>query len=729
MKRKSMVINKITLLLLILSLNASAKPNMSEEKNSLLGTIVKTQYSKEMVLGNVLKGALEHMHFTRKKIDDNLSQNAFDLYLERVDYGKQFLLNKEVKELKKFSELMDDQLRSGELSIIDKTESIIRPRTQEIKTYVESILKKPFDLESKDYFETDPKKRKYVENVSKLKERWRKMLKFEILNRVMEMKDEQEGKTDSDDKKKEVKKEEKKEILTLAQMEVKAREKVLKSYSKIFKRLMEEKRNDELDKFYNSVVRVYDPHTHYLVPEEKEDFDIEMSGQLHGIGALLREDGSFIKVVEVIPGSASWKGKELKAEDTILAVGQGAEDPIDVVDMSLRDAVKLIRGPKGTEVRLTVKKPDGSTKVISIIRDVVVIEASYAKSSVLEHKDLDIKIGYIHLPKFYRDFSNNSTKNCSDDVRNEIVKLKKQNVEGIILDLRNNGGGALEDARIMSGLFIKKGPIVQVKGSTGAIEVYKDNDARIEFKKPLVVLVNRFSASASEILAAAMQDYGRAVIVGQGDHTHGKGTVQAVIDLDGYISPMSRQYSPLGALKITIQMFYRVTGGSTQFKGVTPDIVLPDPYAYMETGEKSLDHAIPYNEVNEVDFQKWNKYSYDMKKLRDNSSIRVNKSKKFKQVIDSIEWFKKRKDNTNRLVTLSAISKDREEVNKKNEEFKDKDEIKSLKAISTINVVDEVSKERKEEFEKNLRKDAVLEEAMFIFNDILKSKSVKVSKK
>ena len=732
MKNKNVAVIFPLVLLFSISTSSFGQSETEDNKSSVLGSLIKgrASYTKEMVLGNILSGALENMHLTKKKIDDDLSEKAFKLYLERVDYGKQFLLKKEVSKLESFDEELDDQVRSGNLTLTLETRKILKPRIQMVEAYVQELLKKPFDLEQKDKFQTDPKKREFLSSESELKDRWRKMLKYEVLNRVLEMKDEQEGKGEKTAEKKKDKKnnKDKKEKLTLAQMEIKAREKVAKSYQKIFKRLLDEKRSDELDKFYNSITRVYDPHTHYLIPEEKEDFDIDMSGQLQGIGALLREEGSYIKVERIIPGSASWKGKELMAEDIILSVGQGEEDPVDIVDMSLRDAVKLIRGPKGTEVRLTVKRPDGSTKVIPIIRDIVVIEEAYAKSSILQHDKLGLKIGYIHLPKFYRDFSNSSNKNCSEDVRQEIIRLKKENVQGIVLDLRNNGGGALEDARIMSGLFINKGPIVQVKAHTGAREVLKDTNPKIEFNRPLVILVNRFSASASEIVAAAMQDYGRAVIVGAGPHTHGKGTVQAVIDLDGYVSPMARSYSPLGALKITIQMFYRITGGSTQFKGVSPDIVLPDPFAYMDTGEKSLDHAIPYNQVEEVSYDKWDKYQYNLKMLKENSSKRVEKSKRFKKISDSVEWFNDRKEKSERVLSLNAMIKDREEVNKKNEEFKNDEEIQELKVTSFIKVTDDVTKEKKEEFEKTLRKDPVLEETMYIFNDIFKDKTLHLSK-
>lgn len=637
--------------------NMSSTEEKEEKKSDVLGSIIPNlKYSKEVILGGILQGSLQNWHFSKKKIDDDLSEKAFKLFLERVDFGKQFLLEEDVKKLEVYEEKFDDELESGKLEVVQLSSKLMKNRIEQVSKHVKELMKKPLNYEKTEKFETDPEKREYADTLDELKDRWRKTLKFDVMNQYLDLVDEQNGESDDKDKKKSAKKVEKTKKLSDKELEKKAREKVEKRYEKIFKRLAEEKSNDKLDKFYNSLTRVFDPHTHYLIPEEKEDFDIDMTGKLEGIGALLREEGSYIKVERIIPGSASWKGKELEAEDVILAVAQGDEDAVDIVDMSIREAVKLIRGPKGSIVKLKVKKPDGTVQVIAITRDEVVIEESYAKGTVLEHKDLGLKIGYIKVPKFYRDFEDDKGRNSSEDVKNVLKELNKQEkLSGAILDLRNNGGGALKDATLMSGLFIKKGPIVQVKSSDGTREVKKDTDGKIYFDKPLIVLVNRFSASASEIVAAAMQDYGRAVVVGTSEQTHGKGTVQAVLDLDGYAGPIGKVYSPLGALKITIQMFYRVNGGSTQFKGVIPDIVLPDRYAYLESGEQSLDYAIPYQKTKAVAHEKWDK-KFNLSKLKTNSQNRVKKSPKFKKIEESVAWYTKRKENTERSLSLKELT-------------------------------------------------------------------------
>jgi carboxyl-terminal processing protease len=437
----------------------------------------------------------------------------------------------------------------------------------------------------------------------------------------------------------------------------------------------------------------------------------------------LREDNSYIKVERIVPGSASWKTKEVEAEDVILKVAQGKEEPVDVVDMSLRDAVKLIRGKKGSEVRLTIKKPNGLIKVVPIIRDVVEIEESYVKGTVLELAPNNTKIGYINIPKFYRDFNDRAGRNVTDDTRKEIERLNKEGVEGLIVDLRNNGGGALEDARMISGLFIEKGPIVQVKANAGTPDILADTDPKVDFQKPTVILINRFAASASEIVAAALQDYGRAIIVG-GEFSHGKGTVQAVVDLDGYVSPMAKSYSPLGALKITIQKFYRVNGSSTQYKGVTPDIILPDQFSHLESGEKFLDYSIPWGEVKPVKYDKW-KQKYDIKKLRASSQERVKKNDKFKHLLDSIKWYKEQKDRTKRSLVAADFEKDRKSIREMTDVFKKEEENKSLvvKDLSP-NAKDKAQMEKFEDFSKTLKKDAVIEESIMILGDMIKTTKI-----
>ncbi len=697
---------------------AFEQSSQQSEESSVLGSLIpKNKVTREMVLGNILKGALENMHLSNKKIDSKLSAQAFKLYLERVDYGKQFLLTSDVKELEKYKNKFDKELETGKLDVLDVTAKIMSKRIGEIESYIKEYLSKPLDYNKKETIQTDTKKRKFSKTITELRTHWGKLMKLEVMGRIADLKDEQNGVAEDEKGKKKAKPEKK---LTDVEIEKQSREKVLKSYTKIFLRLKSEKRSDKLDKFYNSITKVFDPHTNYLVPEDKEDFDIDMSGKLEGIGAILREDGSYIKVERIVPGSASWKTKELEAEDIILKVGQGKDEPVDVVDMSLRDAVKLIRGKKDTEVRLTVKKPNGLIKVVPIVRDVVEIEESYVKGTVLELAPTNTKIGYINIPKFYRDFNDRNGRNCTDDTRKEIQKLNKEGIEGLILDLRNNGGGALEDARMISGLFIDKGPIVQVKASTGSVEVLEDKDSAVEFKKPVVVLINRFSASASEIVAAALQDYGRAIIVG-GEFSHGKGTVQAVVDLDGYISPMAKAYSPLGALKITIQMFYRINGSSTQYKGVTPDIILPDQFSHLETGEKFLDYSIPWGSVKAVPYKKWDEYKYDLKGLNKLSKARVEKSEKFKHIKDSMKWYTEQKNNTVRSLLVTDFEKQRQEIKAKTDIFKKEEENKNLMVKDMGDSSDKAAKEKYEEYAKNLRKDAVIDESILILEDVLKS--------
>ena len=699
----------------------ASTPISSSDDPSVLGTIMspKPRYTREMVLGNILKGALENMHLSNKEIDNSLSENAFKLYLERLDYGKQFLLESDVKSLEKYKRSFDDMLISGDLAVLDTSAELMNKRIGQIEKYVDGLLTKPLDYSKKETLETDPKKRTFPKTEKDLYDHWERLMKYEVLSRMVDAREEQAGlATDSKGKVKKPKSEKK---LTEAEIEKESREKVAKSYKKIFSRLVNEKRSDKLDKFYNSITKVFDPHTNYLVPEEKEDFDIDMSGKLEGIGAILREDASYIKVERIVPGSASWKTKEVEAEDIILKVGQNNEEPVDVVDMSLRDAVKLIRGKKGSTVKLTIKKPSGAIKVVPIVRDVVEIDESYVKGTVLELSPMKTKIGYINIPKFYRDFNDRSGRNVTDDTRKEIERLNKEGVEGLIVDLRNNGGGALEDARLISGLFIEKGPIVQVKAHTGAVDVLTDTDSKIDFQKPVVVLINRFSASASEIVAAALQDYGRAVIVG-GEFSHGKGTVQAVVDLDGYVSPMAKSYSPLGALKITIQKFYRVNGSSTQYKGVTPDVILPDQFSHLESGEKFLDYSIPWGEVNPVKYTKW-KQKWDIKGLKANSQARVKKSEKFQHIENSIKWYKEQKEKTKRSLVATDFEKERKAIREMADVFKKEEENKNLIVTDlSSNSKEKAQQEKFEEFSKTLKKDAVIEESIMILADMMKKK-------
>ena len=694
---------------------------------------------REKLIGNILKNALETYHYRGIKINDEVSQKAFQQYLKKIDGSKQFLTKSDIKELEAYQFLMDDEMVSGDYVLIEKAGAVLKKRIGQAEALRKELFKKQFDFNGSETLELDPEKRDWVNDEAKLRSNWEVVFKQATLNKYLSLIDEQTEKPTPKGAKastKPVKKMKAEKKLTDAEMRAKAHESVSKRFQKIFERLTALDREDQLDNFYNSVAAVFDPHTAYLPSKKKEDFDIDITGKLEGIGAVLQEDGSFIKVVQIVPGGPAWRGKELEADDIILSVAQGNKESVDLTDMKVDDAVRYIRGKKGTEVRLTIKKVDGTRKIISIIRDEIEVAASFAKSSVLQMKDTDVKVGYIQLPKFYRDFEN-AKINCTDDVRKEVERLKKAKVDAIVLDLRNNGGGALEDARLMSGLFLEKGPIVQVKNHMGQIEVLEDEDPSVSYDGPLIVLQNRFSASASEILAGAMQDYGRAVIVG-GDYSHGKGTVQAVLDLNR--GPLVSIFGEtMGALKVTIQKFYRVTGASTQYKGITPDLILPDIFSYVESREKDLEYSLPWDQIQAKPFSKWTKFSYNVPDLKAKSAARVKANARFAKINRNVDYLNKKKKETIVSLNLKKVQ-DEEAANKKMaEELKLEEENKnllvtnfedSLKAHENIRPGDMKKwakdfEQRKEEWVKVLRQDVVLEESVMIAGDIVKGLRVK----
>jgi len=407
----------------------------------------------------------------------------------------------------------------------------------------------------------------------------------------------------------------------------------------------------------------------WVCPEcgaSKEDFDIHMSGSLEGIGALLREEDGMIKVVRVIPGSAAERQGQLRAEDTIIAVSEKNGEPVMLTDIKLRDAVSLIRGPKGTEVILTVQRPDGAKKTIPIVRDVVHIEETYIKSAVMEDK-AGHKIGYIRIPSFYRNFADNGensdSRNVTQDMRRELAKLKQEDkINGLVIDLRNNGGGSLSDAVDISGLFLPGGPVVQVKNSKGEVKVLKDKDKYVYYEGPIIVLVNKFSASASENVAAALQDYGRAIVIG-GDHTHGKGTVQTILDMNRYLPiRIWKQYSDLGALKVTIHQFYRVNGESTQYKGVEPDIIVPTILDHLKSGERYQDYSLPWDKIEPTLFSPWRGYRFDTGKAKQLSAKIVAESSEFSKIKERTTKAAERTEQTRTPVYLAGVIQDRQEL-------------------------------------------------------------------
>lgn len=668
---------------------------------------------KEKVLVNLVSKIIQYNHFQDIAIDNDYSEKVYEMYLENIDFGKRFLIKSDIKQLEKYKTKIDDEIEDQTFEFFDLSLELLDIRQKEVMEYYKEILAEPFDFTKNESIEFDSDKRGFSKNEKESYEQWRKYLKYATLQKYansIKLREQAEAKNDTAFEYKNDK-----------IIEEEARNEVLKTYNDWFTRLNELNRDDHFSTYMNSIASVFGPHTNYFPPKAKEDFDISMSGKLEGIGATLQQKDGYIKIVKIVPGSACWKQGELEVEDKIVKVGQADELPVNVVGMRLDNAVRLIRGKKGTEVRLTVLKIDGTTQIIPIIRDVVLIGETYAKSTIITDKDNTVKIGFIYLPKFYADFNNNNGRRCAEDVKKEVAKLQHENVDGIILDLRNNGGGSLQDVVEMSGLFIDKGPIVQVKGRRDKKYVFQDRDRKIQYDGKLLVMVNIFSASASEILAAAMQDYERAIIFG-GKTTHGKGTVQQFKNLDDAIR-QSEDIKPLGVVKITTQKFYRINGGTTQLVGVTPDIVFKDSYSYIETGEKELDHVLGWDTISVALYDKWTR-TYDYDKVLANSYKRMENDTIFDIIDQNAQRLKKQRDNTNfslNIYDYQAEQKEREEATKKvNSLKKYKTDINfyllndDLKLMET----DTILKVSYESWQKGLQKDNYIKEAVNIMKDM-----------
>ncbi|WP_372793646.1 carboxy terminal-processing peptidase, partial [Lutibacter sp.] len=584
---------------------------------------------KDKVLITILKYVLTQGHYEPQAIDDAFSEKVFNSFLDRLDPSKRYFLQSDIDEFSNYKTLIDDQINNEDLSFFFLVYERLTKRIDESKPYYKQILATPFDFNKDETYDVDYEKTNYAKNSSEILNIWHKQLKFTTLSRLSDKI------TAEEDKKKE---DETYQAKSFNELEKEAREATLISMDDSYERIDELTYSDWFSTFINSISEEFDPHTTYFDPVVKKRFDISMAGKLEGIGARLQKKNDYTKVIELISGGPAWKQGELEVGDFITKVAQGNGEPLDIVGMRLDDAIEFIKGKKGTEVRLTIKKMDGTTKVISIIRDVVELEETFVKSSVVK-KD-GRTFGVINLPKFYIDFDEKNFRNSTTDMTQEIERLKNENVEGLVIDLRNNGGGSLQTAIEISGLFIEKGPIVQVKYRDKDADVKKDVDSKIQWDKPLVILVNELSASASEIFAAAMQDYGRAVIIG-GKQTYGKGTVQSVLDLNRY----HNLKEDIGALKMTIQKFYRINGGSTQLEGVHSDIILPDRYTYMNIGERDLENPLKFDKVPQASYSVWNNYE-NFEQAIDNSKKRIATNNYFKLIDQNAKWLKKSQDDT-----------------------------------------------------------------------------------
>ena len=674
------------------------------------GFYTKHQDLGEDILLRAINMNLQNAHYDPVKIDDHFSEKAFELYIDNIDANKRLLLQSDIDELSYFKTTIDDEIINGTYAFFDRSLELINLRTDLTETFFEEILNQPMNFD-KDENVDFGKEIPYTQSEEELKDRWRKYLKYSVLTRLYADQKAQEKSLKNKDTSFVPK--------SMDTLQAIARRSVLKTHRDWYKRIKRLERKDRLSMYVNSITTVYDPHTNYFPPEQKEDFDIQMSGRLEGIGAQLQEKDGYIKITNIIPGGPSSLQGELQANDLILKVTQEGEEPVEIIDWRIIDAVKIIRGPKGSKVTLTVRKPDGNEQDITITRDIVVLEETYAKSLVLSDDD-QVKAGYIYLPSFYADFQNPKGRFSWKDVKKEIEKLKEDKVQGIILDLRNNGGGSLDDVVKMGGLFIDKGPIVQVKEKGRPAQILEDRYAGAEWDGALVIMVNEFSASASEIMAAAMQDYKRAIVIGSSS-THGKGTVQRFLPLNRTLR--NKNIPDLGSIKLTIQKFYRINGDATQLKGVRSDVIVPDNYMYLETGEQEHDYPLPWDQIKGSTYER-NSYSISDKIIKKSQS-RINKNSTFTLIEENAKRWEKQRENTTYPLNFSAHATAELKEKKEGEKFEKIGKVKieyfnvsNPNADIEIIEAEESRKKRNTDWINNVSKNPYIYEALQIIEDL-----------
>ena len=687
-------------------------------------TKVEDDPDKDKLLVQIITLALEQLHFEPKDFNDAFSEDVYNTYLNRIDPLKRFFLKSDIEEFEKFKTQIDDELKVYDITFFNVTNERLVQRMIEAKAYYKEVLEQPFDFNIDEDFDTDYENHGYVKNKKKLKERWRQLLKFSTISNYDELIRTQENLDADPDKEDSEGVIEKKSLIEL---EVEARNETMKNLDAYYTDYVEDlERKDWFAMYINVIVEEFDPHTSYLAPTDKDRFDQQMSGKLEGIGARLQKRMDYTKIVEVISGGPAWRGEELEVGDIILKVRQEDEkNAVSIVGMRIDDAIKLIKGPKGTKVILTLKKVDGTIEDITITRDLVELEETYAKSSTVIKNDK--KFGVINLPKFYIDFEDYNKRNAASDIKQEIERLKAEGMEGLVLDLRNNGGGSLKTVVDIAGLFIKDGPIVQVRSTKEPKEVLEDTDKSIIWDGPLVIMVNELSASASEILAAAMQDYKRAIIIGS-KQTYGKGTVQNILDLNRMVRNSS--HGDLGAIKITRQKFYRINGGSTQLEGVKSDVVVPDRYSFVDIGERDQDNPLAWDKIDAVKYDYWNSY-FDYDTTISNSKARMENNAQLKLIEENAKWIKTQMDENiyslNYKKFAAELSADEEKSKEYDaiSEYQTNLTFESLPYETALFEKDTILKEKRVRWHKNLSQDVYMEEALNVLADLKMTYGIK----
>ncbi len=684
--------------------------------------------SKDRLLIDLISYVLEKGHYDPKELDDTFSLNVWENYIESLDPLKRYFLAQDIEDFRAYSLLIDDQIRAKELTFFDVVYETYLERSQATKVYYKAILAKPFDYTIQESINTDYDKLEYAQTAQELKEHWRKQLKYTALSNMYDLIEEQkEARGMNPDS---IPSDEIRDLIDMktADLEAKARESALSTLDDNYDFTDDLERKDYFAVYLNAIVSVFDPHTNYFAPPDRDRFDLRMSGKLEGIGARLQKKNDYITIVEVISGGPVWRGEHLEVGDALIKVRQEDEDEaVSLVGMRVDDAVKLIKGPKGTKVILTVKRVDGTIDEEIIERDVVELAETYAKSTIIEQEGK--RYGLINLPAFYFDMTDYGERNAAKDVRLEIEKLKNEQIDGLVMDLRNNGGGSLRTAVDIAGLFIKNGPVVQVASNGARKEVLKDRDNEIVWDGPLVLMINELSASASEILAAAMQDYKRGIILGSAQ-SYGKGTVQNMIDLNQWLR--NNDLGDMGALKMTTQKFYRVNGGSTQLEGVKSDIVMPDRYSYIEIGERDYDNPLPHDNISAAEYEVWPGY-IDYQGTIERSKERLTANAQVNLIEENARWIKTNQNDQELSLTLDeyiAEMQRREQENERFEAIKDYDNklnYVSLKDDLRLMDQDTTLREQHRRWQKALAKDVYVEEAVHILAD-LKMNNIRPSK-
>ena len=665
---------------------------------------------KDRLLIELISHVIQRGHFNVKSLNDDMSEQIFHTYLESIDGQKRFFLQSDYRDFAKYMYRIDDQLRNLDLTFFDLTYQRLILRMNEVENLYVSLLSRPFDFERKESFDTDYEEQLFPLSSTSRAEKWRKQLKLSTLS-VLYDKVEEAKKKDEESTAEHV-------SPSWVVLEQEARETTRENMENYFNLMNELERKDWFDIYLNAFVLQFDPHTNYFNPDDKDRFDMNMSGKFEGIGARLSKRDQAIKVVDIIVGGPLWRDQLMEVGDEIQLVRQDEGDAVDIRSMRLDDAIKLIKGPKGSTVYLTIKKVDGTIQTIPVKRDLVVLEESYARSSVINR--LDQRYGLIHLPKFYVDFKSYKERNAAHDVEQEIVNLKEAGVEGLIIDLRNNGGGSLQTVVDIAGLFIDKGPIVQVKSTVSKTEVLRDRDDKTLWDGPMVILVNELSASASEILAAALQDYERAIVLGS-KQTFGKGTVQNVVDLNRFLS--NSTYGNLGALKITTDKFYRINGGSTQLEGVKSDVITPDRYSYVDVGERDEDNPLSWDQITPLIYTKWHGY-LNYNEVIKKSQDRVNNHPIFKLVDQDAKWVEQRQND--KSITLnyqqyvSELEADRTYSDQFDavKEYNNKLKFTVAPAEQERIMADSIFREKRERWFSDLTADFYVEEAVNILDHL-----------